>query len=1813
MGLSFVALSNDKKMSSLILSLKQIIEADLIEQDAESSTSRFLLKGLPLSVLDELLEELNSDTIGGYPLIVIKKNGAGRISEDGTVLSGQYSEANATAVRNHYDGGYILAIPDGSEVGGSLSKSIEFIDNPADKLLSKLLEELIPQQQDLVSKLPNHINYYVRTNDSGYESKAELLWKVLHGINRLCFNLPREERLRGIFFVLGLPSCTPDDVISCSDAPSKLQSVKILVERKNSISRLVFDLGISGAFKMWQDENQDDVGVCDALGECKKHILKQVASGASFFASPRRFYGFGENDEDLPMWHKLLDKDKWYEIINRAQPVALKARIELSGYTGKMAGNVFIYPCNQPIKASCINSAGDSLEASNWEVSDASGNVLLDGLADGSEIEIESLPPHSGRLILRACPDGGETIKSAPFVSLSSFEKKIVFLSNGEEEKLTLPEATGDNEDEQDILTCEVNFPRTGGYSSDLYFGPECKPGKLYAIDADESGITEEKDLRCIKEEANIHRFQLVTDASCVYEVRGCKYPDGRLFTLKIEVTAEDGEPLHSTSWLEVLRAQQITDKNFLVTALSSDNEFAKIQNAKLIPENKDSYLPLAADLSSSSLNISSSVSWAGTILGEGTNGSILVHDIRPDQIDPPEELLSSWSTLRTILLKASDNSGILEGVRFFDLVLDLNFRQTRDKYLTAYNSWMESEPQKACWWEVVTLHENMEQAAPDGMLLSPLHPLRLGWICDAQEVLEEAAQKKAMEGGRAKGMPPLVGLDSVHAPGFWVLHTQDTSYPFYSLRTSGSYWGLLVSADNYSSQEKKDKLCKKLAELGINVPPSGTPLDDAHIHQILDEVDGFKITRRTLKIGLQSQLANRQGANSVVDWFRMKAEANENDEKRPDWAEVLPPSVEGYSNEAVSPDSDMLASLHGLSPSELKWFESWHQEELRKKNLDVLLQTEIIPASTSVKDQFMTCPVSSDFLLSRHASIMEPVGADKLTSTIFETSESNSQLGNIAELAIKHRQPPFKALREVYNSASLGVGLVADFFGLPSAGVDPSLVTRLVPGGGVLWKLSLPPYAADKETGSGFFLLARINNQIEKCMAYALVALIKSGTELPEMPPQAKIREILHELGRRGFDSVKHIADQEFLARANLGLLVSSRLLAGHKKYSGILSSEAGDEVGAVIVPMDPFRQRLDKLRATVLSGSGPRPDQLVVGYRICDEKVIIKLTPVETKCYEGRATISTRKEFLDKQCTKFIIFLKAFFLPASGRDFKGWDLARRIVLADWIEYGLNCLMTDDLDFVVGVHSHVISKIIRGNYEVEIDEVGRLVMVDGSTFTEFCRNNELGNCLDLKETLQFNKREAYAFLMNETLPEALEVGVVRNNWNLLPPADRSVIDDNHSIDDGRESNVLTSQSDSGTVAEVTNIEESNNLPADAEDTINTNDTLEDDQPLGSDEGTETGCTEDIISSQSSEELAGTAPKILLGQSDSSMDVYWQPFGEIRPSGERERLLGNSHAYIAGSPGYGKSYLLEKIIGSSIISEGVVPLFFDFVGDFAHSCPSDYNVRNAADGFDMNPLRMLPVEGRGYGKPLTEVYKLASLFRHALGLGDQQENKAREAIQNAYGDYGIRVNERLAEEPSLWPNFSDLGQHVLSDPDERFVARMKAIFDWEVFSGSSGSFGSLLQTPTIVNFQELVEAGETLANAVSQILLDGIFHYLTAGNSCDGLKYLIVIDEAHRVCALPSIEKMLREVRKFGCGVWMASQGPDDFSDQVRSLTTSKFIFRLETDSDARLAERELSAASGSIRHDIRDLSVGECFYRDPINSPFVRLKIRGE
>jgi len=49
------------------------------------------------------------------------------------------------------------------------------------------------------------------------------------------------------------------------------------------------------------------------------------------------------------------------------------------------------------------------------------------------------------------------------------------------------------------------------------------------------------------------------------------------------------------------------------------------------------------------------------------------------------------------------------------------------------------------------------------------------------------------------------------------------------------------------------------------------------------------------------------------------------------------------------------------------------------------------------------------------------------------------------------------------------------------------------------------------------------------------------------------------------------------------------------------------------------------------------------------------------------------------------------------------------------------------------------------------------------------------------------------------------------------------------------------------------------------------------------------------------------------------------------------------------------------------------------------------------------------------------------------------------------------------------------------------------------------------------------------------------------------MRLIIVIDEAHHYlpCKQPTLEKMVREVRSKGVGLWLLSQSPDDF-DQPR-------------------------------------------------------------
>ena len=181
-----------------------------------------------------------------------------------------------------------------------------------------------------------------------------------------------------------------------------------------------------------------------------------------------------------------------------------------------------------------------------------------------------------------------------------------------------------------------------------------------------------------------------------------------------------------------------------------------------------------------------------------------------------------------------------------------------------------------------------VNETEPIGVMLSPIHPLRLGWLNDVQVMLEP---EKAFPESKA-GM--LISWADSTQFYYWNLHSNDKVYEFFSVKSASNYWALLLSPELMSSgAQEKQELFSKLDYLGLKLPPVGAPLDESHITQILSEVQNFRLTRSTIRVALSSNAGNKSAANSLVSWFRNQAVESASQDSANDWVSVLPLSFE--------------------------------------------------------------------------------------------------------------------------------------------------------------------------------------------------------------------------------------------------------------------------------------------------------------------------------------------------------------------------------------------------------------------------------------------------------------------------------------------------------------------------------------------------------------------------------------------------------------------------------------------------------------------------------------------------------------------------------------------------------------------------------------------------------------------------------------------------------------------------------------------------------------------------------------------------------
>lgn len=92
------------------------------------------------------------------------------------------------------------------------------------------------------------------------------------------------------------------------------------------------------------------------------------------------------------------------------------------------------------------------------------------------------------------------------------------------------------------------------------------------------------------------------------------------------------------------------------------------------------------------------------------------------------------------------------------------------------------------------------------------------------------------------------------------------------------------------------------------------------------------------------------------------------------------------------------------------------------------------------------------------------------------------------------------------------------------------------------------------------------------------------------------------------------------------------------------------------------------------------------------------------------------------------------------------------------------------------------------------------------------------------------------------------------------------------------------------------------------------------------------------------------------------------------------------------------------------------------------------------------------------------------------------------------------------------------------------------------------------------------------------------------------VRYVAVVDEAHRVSPFRAVQTMVREGRSKGLAVVLATQQPLDLPDVLAANAQTKVCFGLPDAAAPTMAARKLDPDSPRLAEQIRSLGVGEAF-----------------
>lgn len=301
-------------------------------------------------------------------------------------------------------------------------------------------------------------------------------------------------------------------------------------------------------------------------------------------------------------------------------------------------------------------------------------------------------------------------------------------------------------------------------------------------------------------------------------------------------------------------------------------------------------------------------------------------------------------------------------------------------------------------------------------------------------------------------------------------------------------------------------------------------------------------------------------------------------------------------------------------------------------------------------------------------------------------------------------------------------------------------------------------------------------------------------------------------------------------------------------------------------------------------------------------------------------------------------------------------------------------------------------------------------------------------------------------------------------------------------------------------------------------------------------------------------------------------------------------VKGSPHGLIAGVSGHGKSVTTRNIVQGFARSK-VPTIIFDFHGEMNQISGVELNyIDVGSKGLPFSPFSF----NREIPMPITAAaQEISEILRNIGGLGDIQTAHVRSALINIYNAKGLSDQNCLGEEIPTMEEFTiELERIQASNRGRNALERLNWFTSFGLFRESSqDSFHVLNPRGAVFDLSRYPQ--EEVKLTAGSFILKKIYNEMFLWGRSERLKLALILDEAHRLATDPTIPKLMKEGRKYGVSLLLASQNLDDFAPEVIQNAGLRVAFRNNHPASRKIASLLNQRDSVNLAHQIERLGVG--------------------